>query len=238
VESWLQVGDVRLDAYFQRYHVEGDELSVVGELLTKPAGDIAPQSYFSQLPLGDQFEILQWHLGLSSQMAEQFDASISINVHNSLVEHEKDRNRFLEILSAATVPVLLEFTEDYPMPVVESSNHFLREIRELGHRSALDDFGTGHNGMSLLTDYDFDVVKIDRSLIANLMSSPERQKLIKLLSQFLDVLGKDRVVEGIEDQDVYRYLVEAGFTSFQGFLFHRPEPLAKLLSETSVGAES
>ena len=237
MESWLQVGEVRLEAYFQRYRLEGDETSFVGELLTKPEGDVSPQSYFSQLSLADQFEILEWHLQLSTQMAEDLRAKISINVHNSLVEHEADRQRFLSILETTSVPVTLEFTEDYPMPAMESSNRFLRELRERGHLSALDDYGTGHNGMTLLTDYDFDVVKIDRSLLANLLTSSERQRSIKLLAQLLDVLGKQHVVEGIEHESVHRYLVDAGFTTFQGFLFHRPEPVEQLLAKASMGVE-
>jgi EAL domain-containing protein (putative c-di-GMP-specific phosphodiesterase class I) len=123
------------------------------------------------------------------------------------------------------------------MPIMESSNRFLRELRALGHLSALDDFGTGHNGMSLLTDYDFDVVKVDRSLLTNLLTSSERQRSINLLVQLLDVLGKRHVVEGIENEEVHRYLVDAGFTTFQGFLFHRPEPVAQLLAEASMGVE-
>ena len=104
MESWLQVGEVRLEAYFQRYRLEGDETSFVGELLTKPEGDVSPQSYFSQLSLADQFEILEWHLQLSTQMAEDLRAKISINVHNSLVEHEADRQRFLRILETSLSP--------------------------------------------------------------------------------------------------------------------------------------
>ncbi len=237
MESWLRVGGVRLEAYFQRYRLEGDESSFVGELLTKPEGDTSPQSYFSQLSIADQFEILEWHLRLSTRMAKHLGAELSINVHNSLVEHEQDRQRFLRILEMTPVPVTLEFTEDYPMPIMESSNRFLRELRELGHLSALDDFGTGHNGMTLLTDYDFDVVKVDRSLLTNLLTSSERQRSIKLLVQLLDVLGKRHVVEGIENEEVHRYLVDAGFTTFQGFLFHQPEPVAQLLAEASMGVE-
>lgn len=237
MESWLQVGEVRLEAYFQRYRLEFDDDLVWGELLTKPEGHDAPEAYFSQLSLADQFEILEWHLRVSGRMAASLKSTISINVHNSLVEHEDDRRRFLEILSATPAKVMLEFTEHYPMPEMESSNTFLREIRELGHLSALDDFGTGHNGMSLLTDYDFDVVKIDRSLTKNLLKSAERQRMMKLLSQLLEVLGKQHVVEGIEDEEVYKYLVDIGFNTFQGFLFHRPEPVEGLLAARSVGAE-
>ena len=237
MESWMQVEGVRLEAYFQRYQIVGDDEPISGELLTKPEGHTAPESYFRTLSLSDQFTILEWHLRLSTEMTHRLGAMVSINVHNSLVEHQEDRLRFLEILGRTTVPVMLEFTEDYPMPAMESSNAFLREIRELGHLSALDDFGTGHNGMSLLTRYDFDVVKVDRSLTGNLLTNPERRRMMRLLAQLLDTLGKQHVVEGIEDAEVYERLLDAGFTAFQGFLFYRPEPVVKLLAEASVGVD-
>ena len=237
MSAQLQVGDNLLTAYFQRYRVEGDLSSMAGELLTKLDDDASPESYFSSLSLADQFAILEWHLELSVELAIERDIDVSINVHNSLVEHEEDRRRFIALLAKYRNPVTLEFTETYPMPGSAISNALLREIRELGHLSALDDFGTGHNQTSLLTDYDFDVVKIDRSLSATLASNPQRQRLMGLLFQYLKALGKDHVVEGVEDEIVHRLLVEEGFTNFQGFLFHRPVPVAGVLNISFDGAD-
>ena len=237
MSAQLQVGDNLLTAYFQRYRVEDDLSSMAGELLTKLEGDSRPESYFSSLSLADQFAILEWHLQLSRELAIERDIGVSINVHNSLVEHEEDRRRFVDLLARYQHPVTLEFTESYPMPRVTIANALLREIRELGHLSALDDFGTGHNRMSLLIDFDFDVVKIDRSLSASVALNPERQRLMTLLFQYLEVLGKDHVVEGVEDESVHRLLVDAGFTKFQGFLFHRPVPVAGVLNISFDGAD-
>lgn len=237
MSAQLQVGDKLLTAYFQRYRVEGDLSSISGELLTKLDDDASPESYFSSLSLSDQFAILEWHLELSVELAIERDIDVSINVHNSLVEHEEDRRRLIALLEQYRNPVTLEFTETYPMPGSGISNALLREIRELGHFSALDDFGTGHNQTSLLTDYDFDVVKIDRSLSATLAANPQRQRLMGLLFQYLKALGKDHVVEGVEDEIVHRLLVEEGFTNFQGFLFHRPVLVAGVLNISFDGAD-
>ena len=237
MSAQLQVGDNLLTAYFQRYRVEGNLSSMAGELLTKLDDDASPESYFSSLSLTDQFAILEWHLELSVELAIKRDIDVSINVHNSLVEHEENRRRLIALMAQYRNPVTLEFTETYPMPHSAISNALLREIRELGHFSALDDFGTGHNRVSLLTDYDFDVVKIDRSLSAALASNPQRQRSMGLLYQYLKALGKDHVVEGVEDEIVHRLLVEEGFTNFQGFLFHRPIPVAGVLNISFDGAD-
>lgn len=234
----LKVGETRLTAYFQRYHIEDEPSSICGELLTKVDTSAMPESYFSNLEISEQFAILKWHLDLSVDVSAERSVDVSINVHNSLVEDESDRRRFIDLLSRYSTPVTLEFTETYPMPGITIANPLLREVRELGHRSALDDFGTGHNRMSLLTDFDFDVVKIDRSLSATAALNSERQRLLSLLFQYLDVLGKDHVVEGVEDEQVYRVLRDAGYSTFQGFLFHRPVPVEEFVNRSLEGADS
>jgi EAL domain-containing protein (putative c-di-GMP-specific phosphodiesterase class I) len=119
------------------------------------------------------------------------------------------------------------------MPPIDASNMMLRQLREMGHKSALDDFGTGLNGMSLLTDYDFDIIKLDRSLTFDLLHRVEKQKTIKLIHQILDVLGKDHVAEGIETQEVLDILVSHGFKTFQGFLFAQPVSVGEFLTDRS-----
>ena len=91
--------------------------------------------------------------------------------------------------------------------------------------------------MSLLTDYDFDVVKIDRSLVFDIANRVEKQKTVKLINQMLGVLGKRHVVEGVDDDEVYRLLKKAGFTTFQGYLFHRPEALEDVVARLSTKEE-
>ena len=113
---------------------------------------------------------------------------------------------------------------------IVTPRRFLRELRERGHQTALDDFGTGLNGMSLLTDYDFDIVKVDRALTFDVANRVEKQKTLALIQQMLAVLGKRHVIEGVEDQVVFDLLCAAGFTTFQAFLFHRPAPLADVMT--------
>lgn len=234
VNTDLDLGGTRLSGWFQRYETKGSK--VAGEILSRPASGAMPERFFAELAVADQFTALEWHLGLSRLIGEVLGASVAINMHNSLVESDADRDRFLAIIGAHEVPVTFEFTETYPMPPVDAANRMLREVRESGHRSALDDFGAGLNGMSLLTEYDFDVVKLDRSLIFDLVARPEKQRTMKVLAQMIEVLGKDHVVEGVETEEVHRILLDAGFTTFQGFLFHRPQPLDALLEAADTGA--
>lgn len=224
-----EIAGVRLAPYFQRYVWLARPDSTGGELLTKPEVSRQTEEFFTALSVEEQFEVLEWQVRLQQLLHEQLGAHVSINVHNRVVETEETRQRFLDVVSRASAPTTFEFTETYPMPPVTASNHLLRDIRSLGHASALDDFGTGLNGMSLLTDYDFDIIKIDRSLVFDLPGRAEKRKTLRLVLEMLNVLGKEHVVEGVETEEVFDILRDLGFQNFQGYYFGRPVPVAELV---------
>lgn len=233
-----EVAGVRLVPFFQRYLLLAIPEAYAGELLTKPEVSRQTEDFFTTLSVEEQFDVLDWQIHLQHVIQDQLGAKVSINVHNRVVETEDRRRRFLEIVSRASAPCTFEFTETYPMPPVAPSNHLLRDIRSLGHQSALDDFGTGLNGMSLLTDYDFDIIKIDRSLVFDLPSRAEKRKTLRLVLEMLDVLGKAHVVEGVETEEVFDILRDLGFLNFQGFYFDAPTPLAELVAVPEKGVVS
>lgn len=230
---------VRFQPYFRanpassEISIATSELTSFGELLTQPDGiesDI--EKYFSSLGEDENFEILAWHIKIAQQLNEDLNIHAAINLHNSLVQNVSGRNRLLALLKEAKTPLTFEFTETFPMPAKGIANQLLRDIRKLGHHTALDDFGTGLNGMSLLTDCDFDIIKIDRSLTIDLVSKPEKRQMLSLILKMLNVLGREHVVEGVEDSVVYEILIEIGYTQFQGFLFGKPVSLPELVANT------
>ncbi|MFZ8911333.1 MAG: EAL domain-containing protein [Candidatus Nanopelagicales bacterium] len=233
-----EVSGVRLTPYFQPYLLLDDPERVTGEILSKPDVSRQTEEFFTSLSVDDQFDILAWQIRLQHVMHDHMGAHVSINVHNRVVETEEARARFLDLVAQASAPTTFEFTETYPMPPVGASNHLLRDIRTLGHASALDDFGTGLNGMSLLTDYDFDIIKLDRSLVFDLPSRAEKRKTLRLVREMLQVLGKAHIVEGVETDEVLDILKELGFRSFQGYYCGMPAPLASLVAPPTEGALS
>ncbi len=234
MEFELKVGNSRLAAWFQQYETPPNH-SPKGELLSRIEPGVVPEEFFAGLDIPDQLRVLEWHLGVAEAIAADSPIHVSINLHNSLVADEADRARFLEQISSRSTSITFEFTETHPMPSLGEANRLLRDIRERGHLSALDDFGTGLNRTSLLTDYDFDVIKIDRSLHAGVEANPTRSRSLKLLFDIIELLGKAHVVEGVETDAAHEALLEIGFSTFQGFLFHRPEPVVEYLAASSRG---
>lgn len=196
----LTLRGIELTAYFQRYHLEPGPQDAApsrrarGELLSRPPASVPNiERFFSELTVPEHFALLEWHLALAEELSVTCDTQASLNLHNSVVHTEADRRRLLDLISQSPVPLIFEFTETYPMPPPQVANPLLRELRRLGHSTALDDFGSGHSGRSLLTDYDFDAVKIDRSLTFDVAERPERRQLLRLMLRMLQVLGRDHV---------------------------------------------
>lgn len=98
----------------------------------------------------------------------------------------------------------------------------LQEYRTQGFRTALDDFGAGYSGLRLLTRFQPDIVKMDRSLISDIHLQPTKQKIMRnLVSMSID-LGMMIVAEGVERREEAEFLMDLGIDLFQGYLFARP----------------
>jgi diguanylate cyclase (GGDEF)-like protein/PAS domain S-box-containing protein len=103
----------------------------------------------------------------------------------------------------------------------------LAEVREHGVGVALDDFGTGYSSLSYLRSYPVDVVKLDRSLIAELGRAREATAIVKAAIDMASALGLRVVGEGIEEPIEALELRRLGCTLGQGFLFAPPLPPAE-----------
>lgn len=98
----------------------------------------------------------------------------------------------------------------------------LREYKRCGFLTAIDDFGAGHSGLSLLADFQPDLIKIDMGLIRGVDSSAPRQAIVRGLMRVCDDLGVRVIAEGIETEAERDFLLDAGIRLMQGYLFCRP----------------
>jgi EAL domain-containing protein (putative c-di-GMP-specific phosphodiesterase class I) len=100
----------------------------------------------------------------------------------------------------------------------------LAVLREAGVRVAIDDFGTGYSALSYLRHAPVDVVKIDRSFVDTMASSPQQRALVEGIVRLAHTLGLEIVAEGIERATEREMLADIGCPMGQGYLFARPMP--------------
>ena len=118
--------------------------------------------------------------------------------------------------------LILEMTETTLMRDSQESDAKLRALKNLGLRLAVDDFGTGYSSLAYLQKFPVDIVKIDRTFVADTAGEEPSTALVHALVELGNALGLETVAEGIETRDQCARLRREGCHDGQGFYFSRP----------------
>jgi diguanylate cyclase (GGDEF)-like protein len=122
----------------------------------------------------------------------------------------------------------LEVTETAVMEDLGVMGGVLAALKDLGLTLAIDDFGTGYSSLRALQRLPFDVVKIDRSFVADLHRSDQEAAIVAAVISLAHALGKRTVAEGVEAIAQVQCLRGLGCDVGQGFHYARPSPAAQL----------
>ncbi len=128
------------------------------------------------------------------------------------------------------VNLVLEITETALVTGAEVETYSLLSLKNLGVCIEIDDFGTGYSSISYLRRLPVDMVKVDRSLIAELTDGSWQADFITAILQLIRAAGLDAVFEGIETAEQARKLTEMGCLSGQGYYFSKPLTLDAITS--------
>lgn len=96
------------------------------------------------------------------------------------------------------------------------------KLHEAGFAVAIDDFGTEYANLALLSEIDFDVLKLDKSMIDNIAQNPKTRSIVEIISKSCHHMGINMVAEGIETEEQFLALCSCGVDLAQGYLFSRP----------------
>ncbi len=152
-------------------------------------------------------------------------AYLSINIiPNAVYAPQAGIGETLAAAEAIGFPInqiILEFTEHESFDAPQLLN-ILAAYRNLGFKTAIDDFGSGHSGLSLLSRFQPDIVKLDMSLIRDIDIVPVKRAIIQHMVRLLDERGIVSLAEGVETEEEFSTLRELGVCLIQGFLIARP----------------
>ena len=120
--------------------------------------------------------------------------------------------------------MIVEITESSVMADPVRTQAVLEALNEHGFRMAIDDFGTGHSSLARLWRMPVDLLKIDRSFVAEMPGDEAASTMASTIIHLASSLGIDHLAEGIERPDQLEHLVRQGASLGQGYLFGRPGP--------------
>ena len=155
---------------------------------------------------------------------------VDVSINLSLLELES--GKFVEYVVQRLAhnqisPELIKFeiTEGTAMISEEVTSRQLLELKRIGINISLDDFGTGYTSFSYLKKIPANILKIDRSLIINIVKNEEDQRIVKAMIDLGHTLGMKIVVEGIEYKEMYETILEMECDYMQGYYFAKPLPV-------------
>lgn len=109
---------------------------------------------------------------------------------------------------------------------LQDSRHLtniLRQYQEFGFKTAIDDFGAGYSGLTLLADFQPDLIKLDMALIRGVDQDRARQAIVRGIVAMCSDLGIQVIAEGIETTGERDFLAASGIDLMQGYLFAKPQ---------------
>jgi diguanylate cyclase (GGDEF)-like protein len=192
------------------------------------SGVIAPDVF---IPVAEEIGLIgrlsEQVISEALQQAAAWDPAmtLSVNISASQLTDGWLAQRIVRILAETTFPaerLVVEITESSLFADIDLARAIVTSLKNQGVRLALDDFGTGFSSLAHIRSLPFDIIKIDRSFVANLNSKKESAAIIRAVTTLAAALSVPVCVEGIESEDAYKAVVRLGCAIGQGWYFGKP----------------
>lgn len=133
-----------------------------------------------------------------------------------------------EALSHAGVPperLYLELLETESLPLSGRVADTLHKLSELGVALVMDDLGSGHSGINRLSEFPFQIAKLDRDLSRKIASMGKRGiDFLDSLVRMIHALGMSCTMEGLENEEMIEVARLVGVDHAQGYAIAHPMP--------------
>lgn len=155
---------------------------------------------------------------------------IAVNLSRSQFIHRNLQERIIKIIQEVDLTpnyLELEVTEGLVMQNERAASRIMKAWQNYGIKISMDDFGKGYSSLSYLREFPFDVIKIDKSFIHNIMADSKTEAITIAIIQMAHSLNLKVVAEGVETQAELDFLQRHKCDEIQGYLFGPPLPISK-----------
>lgn len=241
IENDIRDGLLRneFDVWYQPI-VDARTLATVGvEALVRwprrPAGPLPPDQFIGIAETsGLIYALGQFVLRRACQdLLSLSDLKLSVNISPAQFRDPEFENKVAGVITGSGFPahrLQLEVTETYVLENPDRARAAIVNLKGLGTAVALDDFGTGYSSIGYLRRFNFDTIKIDKSLAGLIDTDEQAAALVGGTIRIASALGMAVTAEGIENEKQMKLLRLAGCDQLQGYWFSEPMPIEDLRS--------
>ncbi len=98
------------------------------------------------------------------------------------------------------------------------------ELKEEGFKLLMDDFGSGYSSLNILLETPFDVIKLDKKFMENMMVSGKGRLILEQVVSMANKLELGLLAEGVETKEQIELLQSIGCDQVQGYYYAKPMP--------------
>ncbi|MBD5462756.1 MAG: EAL domain-containing protein [Lachnospiraceae bacterium] len=98
------------------------------------------------------------------------------------------------------------------------------QLKEIGYTLLMDDFGSGYSSLNILLETPFDMIKLDKKFVENMMVSSKGRIILEQVVLMANELNVGILAEGVETKEQIEQLQRMGCDQVQGFFYSRPMP--------------
>ncbi len=184
-------------------------------------------------------EACAWASRMQEQCPREPPLSMAVNVSARQLQRPEFIAEVREVLQESGIlpsSLTLELTESVMMQDMEVSLMRLQALRALGVKLAIDDFGTGYSSLNYVRELPVDILKIDRSFLAD--TNPQVAEMTASIIELARIFNLKAVAEGVENTVQLQRLKGIHCDFGQGFHFARPLSAEEILAMAAAGALS
>jgi len=184
------------------------------------------------VPVGHHIltEACAWAARMQSECPREPPMSMAVNVSARQLQRPEFIAEVATVLEETGIfpsSLTLELTESVMMEDMEVSLLRLEALRRLGVKLAIDDFGTGYSSLNYVRELPVDILKIDRSFLAD--TNPQVTEMTASIVELARIFNLKAVAEGVENLDQLERLQGMHCDFGQGYHFARPLPAQEIL---------
>ncbi|HXR28376.1 MAG TPA: EAL domain-containing protein [Solirubrobacteraceae bacterium] len=181
-------------------------------------------------------EACAWAAHMQRECPREPPLSMAVNISVSQLQRPEFVEEVRQVVTESEIEpgsLTLELTESVMMQDMELSLLRLNALRALGVKLAIDDFGTGYSSLNYVRQFPVDILKIDRSFLAD--RNPEVTELTAAIVQVARIFNLKAVAEGIESTSQLEQLQGISCDFGQGFHFAEPLSGEDILAMAAEG---
>ncbi len=164
----------------------------------------------------------------SFKALEHTDKNIAVNLSSSDIENKNIRKQLLKLVTKKENlgRVTFELLEDEEVKDFDLVKDFILEVKTKGDvKIAIDDFGSGYSNYERLLDFQPDILKIDGSLIKNIVDDSYSRHVVESILVFARKQNIKTIAEFVINEEIHKLIKELGIDYSQGYYLGEPKKL-------------